>query len=92
MDKRAKMIITGKVQGVYFRNFAKQNANKLGLVGWVKNRKDGALEVVVQGAEAKIEQFHTLCKSGPMMAKVEEIGVEWLDLDEDLEYFDLRSF
>lgn len=90
--KQAKLIIKGKVQGVFFRDFAKQNANKMGLTGWAKNRRDGALSVLVQGDKDKIKEFTKLCKKGPMMAKVDDVFVEWQETapDEGLERFDIR--
>lgn len=90
--KKARLMISGKVQGVFFRDFAKQNANKMGLVGYAKNRKDGVLEILVQGPQAKIDNFVKLCKMGPMMAKVTEVKVSWEEPDpeEELERFDIR--
>jgi len=92
VTKRIKMMLKGKVQGVFFRDFAKQNANKMGLVGYVKNLRNGDLEIVVQGDEIKLDQYRKLCKSGPMFAKVEDMGFEELEIDDPEEYgfFDIR--
>jgi acylphosphatase len=84
------LILTGKVQGVFFRDFAKQNANKLGIVGYARNRKDGSLEIVCQGDERKMEEFTKLCRRGPIFAKVDSVTVEKGDVDEEMEYFDIR--
>ncbi len=90
--KNARVIVTGKVQGVFFRDFAKQNANKLSLTGYAKNLKDGTLELVLQGEEGKILKLATLCKSGPIFAKVESVNTEFLGCDdiEEFEFFDIR--
>jgi acylphosphatase len=90
--KRVKIILSGKVQGVFFRDFAKQNANKLGMVGYVKNNKDGTVEIVAQGEELKMEEFVRLCKRGPIFAKVESARVNNEDIAdvEEYEYFDIR--
>ncbi len=90
--KRVRMVIKGKVQGVFFRDFAKQNANKLGIVGYAKNLRNGNLEIVAQGQEAKIGEFVRLCRRGPIFAKVEDVEVidENIEDEEDYEYFDIR--
>ncbi|MFH1668541.1 MAG: acylphosphatase [Candidatus Woesearchaeota archaeon] len=91
-EKTARVIVTGKVQRVFFRDFAKQNANKLGLTGYAKNLKDGSLELVLRGDESKIMRLVTLCKSGPIFAKVTAVNTEFLDdgdVDE-FEFFDIR--
>ena len=89
--KRARLTLKGKVQGVFFRDFAKQNANKMGLVGYAKNLKDGGLEIVAQGEEKKLEEFIKLCRRGPIFAKVESIGIKHEDVESgDFEYFDIR--
>ena len=92
VTKRFKLAITGKVQGVFFRDFAKQNANKLGLVGYAKNLRNGVLEIVVQGEEAKLQGYVKLCKSGPMFAEVKGVDVSELQIDylEEYEFFDIR--
>ena len=86
------MTLTGKVQGVFFRDFAKQNANKLGVVGYVKNLRNGGLEILAQGQDNKVDEFVKLCKRGPIFAKVENIGIEDLSIvdGEEHEFFDIR--
>ena len=90
--KKIKLTLTGKVQGVFFRNFAKQTANKLGIYGYAKNMRDGSVEIVAQGEEFKLQKFIKSCEIGPMMAKVDKIDSEWLEIDPDdeFEYFDMR--
>ena len=88
--KRARIIIKGKVQGVYFREYAKQSANKLGIVGYAKNVQNH-LEIIAQGEERKLEEFIKLCRKGPIFANVEtvDIGYEATE-DDEYEYFDVR--
>ncbi|MBU2560934.1 MAG: acylphosphatase [Nanoarchaeota archaeon] len=90
--KRVRMVIKGKVQGVFFRDFAKQNANKLGIVGYAKNLKNGCLEIVAQGEEKKLNDYIILCKRGPIFAKVENTELNYEDVDDSEEegYFDIR--
>ena len=66
--------IHGRVQGVFYRGWAVETARGLGLTGWVRNRRDGTVEAVVQGEEAAVQRFVELARSGPPAARVE--GVE----------------
>jgi acylphosphatase len=86
------MVLKGKVQGVFFRDFAKQNANKLGIVGYAKNLRNGDLEIVAQGEGGKVEEFMRLCKRGPIFAKVEtvEANDEDIESEDEYEFFDIR--
>ncbi|WHS35886.1 acylphosphatase [Auritidibacter ignavus] len=65
--------ITGTVQGVNFRNSAKQQADQLGLVGWVANTEDGAVELVVGGSSPEVDSLLAWCHTGPERAEVTEV-------------------
>ena len=67
---RAHLIIEGRVQGVWFRDSTRQEAVKLGLSGWVKNRFDGTVEVVAEGPRERVETLVTWCHHGPPAARV----------------------
>jgi acylphosphatase len=67
--------ITGKVQGVWYRASAKDQALSLGLKGKVWNEPDGAVGVLVQGDDDQIKRFIEWCKEGPMLAEVNEVIV-----------------
>ena len=66
--------IHGRVQGVFYRDWAVETARELGLAGWVRNRRDGTVEAVVQGEEASVERFITLAKDGPVFCSVISAG------------------
>ncbi|MBA3661674.1 MAG: acylphosphatase [Gammaproteobacteria bacterium] len=66
-------LISGKVQGVWFRASTQSEARKLNLTGWVKNTEDGKVEIVACGEESQITQLHTWLKRGPPQAQVEEV-------------------
>jgi acylphosphatase len=66
--------IEGRVQGVGFRAFVERNALALGLEGWVRNRRDGAVEAVFQGPDERVNEMLTLCRRGPPASAV--TGVE----------------
>lgn len=74
---QVKVRIYGQVQGVFFRHSAKREAERLGLVGWVKNNDDGSVEVLAQGPKDKLEEFVAWCKKGPPSASVEDVEVSW---------------
>jgi acylphosphatase len=81
MALQARLTITGRVQGVGYRDWALDTGLRLGLTGWVRNRNDGSVEALIVGDEAEVGQMIEACRRGPMAARVEEIDVEPVDLD-----------
>ena len=79
--------IHGRVQGVFYRDWAVETARELGLAGWVRNRRDGTVEAVVQGEEASVERFITLAKDGPRAAWVDRIEAGAVECDDALQGF-----
>ncbi|HLG25789.1 MAG TPA: acylphosphatase [Candidatus Gracilibacteria bacterium] len=73
----AKIVIHGSVQGVFFRSFVKEQAQKLRITGWVKNEDDGTVKACAQGDRDTLESFIDICKIGPSGATVEKVDVEW---------------
>jgi acylphosphatase len=72
---RASLVITGRVQGVFFRANAMAEAQRLGLTGYVQNLPDGAVEAIVEGDGAQVEEFVGWCRVGPPAARVEDVRV-----------------
>ena len=72
------MKITGKVQGVGFRFFVQQQAQKLGINGWVSNKSNGDVEALAQGEKADLEQFIAKVKEGPSFSRVEDVSLNWV--------------
>lgn len=72
-------MVRGLVQGVYFRHYTAKKANELGLHGWVRNLRDGKVELVCEGLEDKVEKMVNWCRKGPEEAYVEGIDVMWED-------------
>jgi len=66
--------ITGRVQGVGFRYFTQKKANEFHIKGWVKNTRDGSVEVVAQGDETDVNTFIDYLKIGPPMARVDNLS------------------
>lgn len=77
MLSQAHLLISGRVQGVYYRAFTQNLAIKFGLNGWVKNLHDGRVEAVLEGQGELIEQAILACKRGPSGARVTEVDVTW---------------
>lgn len=73
--KTVHLIITGKVQGVFFRASAKDVAEKYEVKGWIKNTESGAVEALVTGEPYNIDEFVNWCKEGPEKAKVDHVAV-----------------
>jgi acylphosphatase len=74
--RRVCAIVTGRVQGVSFRASTLHEARRLGVVGWVKNRDDGAVELEAQGPDDRIAELLAWCAHGPPAARVSRVDVE----------------
>ena len=81
--------ISGQVQGVFFRSSAKEEADRWGLAGWVRNNEDGSVEVMAVGLRERLNKFVKWCKKGPPLAKVENVEVDWRPEDMDFEGFEI---
>jgi acylphosphatase len=74
---RAHIYISGRVQGVFFRSEAQDEAIKRNVTGWVKNLPDGRVEAVFEGEKENVEKVIEFCKRGPLGAKVAKVDVNW---------------
>lgn len=81
MVLQARLSITGRVQGVGYRDWAMATARKLGLRGWVRNRADGSVEALVVGDDDAVARMIEACRRGPSLARVDAVDVEPVDLD-----------
>ncbi len=77
MKARVHAFVSGRVQGVFFRDFTRRWAQMLGLTGWVRNVFDGRVEVVAEGEEESLKQFLEKLHEGPPLAQVEKVDVTW---------------
>lgn len=87
---RVQMIIRGRVQGVYYRASAANEARRLGLTGWVMNRRNGAVEIVAEGPPAQLEELIAWCRQGPPGARVDHIDLERQDFCAEFADFRIR--
>lgn len=75
--KRVRLVISGDVQGVGFRAWVLRQADNLQLIGWVRNRDDGSVEVVAEGPTTQLNELVKRCGRGPDVAWVQKTKVEW---------------
>lgn len=75
--RQVHLIVSGKVQNVWFRAETKKKADSLGVVGWVKNLDSGEVEVYASGPETKLKELVQWCHQGPPKARVVQVKVEW---------------
>ena len=86
MTVRVRLRISGRVQGVYYRDSCRQMAQRLGVAGWVRNRPDGSVEVVAEGPRHDVSALAAWCREGPPRAQVNDVEI----VDEEPE--GLRGF
>lgn len=88
--KTVQLIISGRVQGVYFRAFTQKQAIKYEITGYVCNKDDGSVEVVACAEDEKLERFIRWCHKGPIMAKVKNVVINELLMPETFTQFEIR--
>jgi len=71
---RVRLIIEGRVQGVWFRESTRREAERLGVHGWVRNRREGTVEVVAEGPEESVRKLVDWCHHGPPSARVSRVS------------------
>jgi len=82
--------VSGRVQGVFFRASACDAGQRLGLVGWAKNLRDGRVEVVAQGPPPALDAFVAYLHQGPPAARVDQVEVRWETPEAGLRNFGVR--
>ncbi len=81
--KRARVVVSGAVQGVFFRAETRDRARSLGLAGWVRNAPEGTVEAVFEGDDERVESMVAWCRRGPSGARVDDIEVAWEEPEGD---------
>jgi len=91
MDKVQKHVfLSGRVQGVGFRHFTTQQARRLNINGWVRNLRDGRVEVLMKGTPENLEKMMKRLKDGPRAANVSDIAIEEESADSEYRTFDVK--
>ena len=72
----AHVIVSGRVQGVWFRGYTQRAASAAGVHGWVRNRPDGAVEALVEGEQSDVDHVEAALRRGPASSRVDEVRVE----------------
>jgi acylphosphatase len=88
--KRVRIRVYGDVQGVFYRHFAKETAEKIGVNGWIRNDPDGTVFIVAEGDDKKVEQYLEWAKEGSPMAQVEKVDFAEEEYLGDTEGFEIR--
>lgn len=89
-DRRVRLHVRGRVQGVWFRGATRRRALELGVRGWARNLPDGSVEVLAQGDPGGIEALVEWCNVGPDAARVDSVSRQDESPADDLEGFDIR--
>ncbi len=87
---QAHLIISGRVQGVFYRASCKEVALQYGLTGYVKNLQTGEVEVLAQGEKDKVEKLIEWCKKGPPNADVIDVDTMWENVSKTFQKFEVR--
>ena len=90
VQKRIHIFVTGRVQGVFFRQSTKVMAIKNNAKGWVRNLDDGRVEIVAQGETQDIDNLAHWCKTGPANSRVDEFELSEENVTDEFETFEVR--
>ena len=85
MKARAHVVVSGRVQGVFFRSETQDEANRRSVSGWVRNLPDERVEAVFEGEKEDVYRLIEFCRRGPPGARVSRVDVQWEDSRENLE-------
>jgi len=86
----AEVHVCGRVQGVFFRQFTKNNAQELGIAGYARNLPDGCVQVLAEGPKESVELLLQRLKAGPPMSRVDSLDVEWKQASGEFTGFVIR--
>lgn len=89
-QERLSARITGRVQGVGFRNFTQMRARQLELTGWVRNEQDGSVRLEAEGPRAALEELLDAVHEGPRTARVNDVTADWEDATDEFDTFRVR--
>ena len=88
--ERLRLVIRGRVQGVWYRASARDRAEALGMTGWVRNLHDGSVELVAEGGGEAVEHLFGWCREGPPLAQVSRVEQERSPATGEFSAFDVK--
>jgi acylphosphatase len=86
MRKATRLYLSGLIQGIFFRNFVKENAERINVKGFVRNLEDGRVEVFIEGKPEDVRKMIELCKKGPKHSEIKKVE------EKEERFQDLKSF
>ncbi len=89
--KRLHIFYSGRVQGVGFRYTAQETAQRFGLSGWVRNRRDGRVEILAEGDEKTLTDFLAAMQTGPLGANIRNVETTWQEATSEFLSFTIRA-
>ena len=92
MKKRVHVFYSGRVQGVGFRITAEETAQDLEVVGWVKNLRDGRVELLAEAEQETLERFLNTVRTGPMKNFISQVEVSWSNASDTFDEFEIRYY
>jgi acylphosphatase len=90
MTRKVKILVSGRVQGVYFRMFTHNKAKQYGVKGHARNLPDGRVEIIAEADKTSIDNFIKWCHKGPVTARVDDVEISELEPDAVLTSFEIR--
>ncbi len=90
MKIRAHVIVSGRVQGIFFRSETRHEAKKHDVKGWVRNLRNGRVEAVFEGEEKAVKELIEFCRRGPAGARVTHVDVTWESYTGEFKDFKIR--
>ena len=91
MKKCVHIFVHGLVQGVCFRAYTEKQATNLNLTGWVRNRRDGRVEIMAEGSEPELKEFINWCSVGSPHSRVDGVDASWILCEQDFNTFDVTQ-
>jgi acylphosphatase len=88
-NARARLLISGRVQGVAFRWETQRAAEDRRVVGWVRNLPDGRVEALLEGPRSNVNALIDWCRKGPPIARVDSLDIQWEDYTGEFQGFDI---
>ena len=90
MHRQLKILVSGRVQGVYYRGTCQKKAQQLGITGFTRNLSDGRVEIVAEGPGPVLELLIGWCRQGPKLARVDKLTVDEVNTGETFHHFEIR--